>query len=171
MGSALRRTKPTVTVAYRKPRLADATSVRGLIKACPPLDLNSTYAYMLLCTHFAGTCVVAETDGEVVGFVSGYRQPSSPDTLFVWQVAVRESARGCGVAFGLLDELTSRPECAGVARIETTINPSNQASWSLFESFAAKRGAGCARKRFFRQEDFGAETHEEEQLLEIGPLA
>lgn len=170
MDSSLEQTNAASTVSYRKPRLDDAKRVRDLIQACPPLDLNSTYAYMLLCTHFAETCVVAEADEHVVGFLSGYLKPADPSTVFVWQVAVGADARGRGVASRLLEELASRPSCASVSRIETTINPSNRASWALFEAFAARRGAGCARKSLFRKEDFGAETHEEEQLLEIGPF-
>ncbi len=125
---------------------------------------------MLLCTHFADTCVVAEDDGAVVGFLSGYLKPADPAALFVWQVAVSAGVRGQGVGSRLLEELASRPECAAVNRIETTINPSNRASWALFEKYAVKRGADCIRKRLFREEDFGAETHEEELLLEVGPF-
>jgi L-2,4-diaminobutyric acid acetyltransferase len=157
-------------VAYREPTLADAAAVHALIQECKPLDLNSPYAYLLLCTHFADTCAVAERQGSLVGFVSGYRKPADPAVLFIWQVAVSPRGRGQGVGRGLLEEILSRPRHAAVRHLEATISPSNRPSWALFESFARKRGARCATTTLFREEDFGDLEHDEEQLFRIGPL-
>ncbi len=157
-------------VAYRKPTLVDAAAIHALINECKPLDLNSPYAYLLLCTHFADTCAVAERDGDLLGFVSGYRKPADGSVLFIWQVAVSPRGRGQGVGQGLLGEVLARPKQAAVKHLEATISPSNRASWALFESFAKKRGAPCASKTLFREEDFGGLAHEEEQLVRIGPF-
>lgn len=158
------------SVVFRIPTMADASSVRDLVDECKPLDLNSTYAYMLLCTHFAATCIVAEAGGRVVGFVSGYKKPADDSVLFVWQVAVSPSARGQGLGGRMLDELIQRKQCRGVRWLEATVTPSNAASWALFKSFAERHGAQCAEETFFQPEHFGAEQHEEERLLRIGPL-
>jgi L-2,4-diaminobutyric acid acetyltransferase len=157
-------------VAYRKPTLADAAAVHALIDECKPLDLNSPYAYLLLCTHFADTCAVAERGGGLLGFVSGYRKPGDDAVLFIWQVAVSPRGRGQGVARGLLEEVLSRPQQSAVRHLEATVSPSNRPSRALFESFARKRGARCAIKTLFREEDFGDLQHEEEQLFRIGPF-
>lgn len=157
-------------MAYRKPTLADAAAIHALIDGCKPLDLNSRYAYMLLCTHFAATCAVAERDGRLLGFASGYRKPGDESVLFIWQVAVSPRGRGEGIGRGLLEEIAARPEQGGVRHLEATIGPSNRASWALFRSFANKRGAECAIQTLFQQKDFGGQQHEEEQLLRIGPL-
>ena len=45
-----------VTLAV--PAVGDAKAIHALVGSCPPLDLNSTYAYLLLCAHFAETCVI-----------------------------------------------------------------------------------------------------------------
>lgn len=163
-------TPKTTVVVYRKPTLEDAGVVHALIEECKPLDVNSQYAYMLLCTHFAGTCAVAEQDGKVVGFVSGYRKPDDKSVLFVWQVAVSPRGRGQGVGQRLLQEILSRTDQAAVRYVEATISPSNRASWALFESLAKKLGARCATQTLFRVEDFGGQEHEEERLLRIGPI-
>ncbi|MDZ7924415.1 MAG: GNAT family N-acetyltransferase [Marinagarivorans sp.] len=39
---------------------------------------------------------------KVVGFISGYIPPRTPNTLFVWQVAISEKARGKGLASQLV---------------------------------------------------------------------
>ncbi len=158
------------TITVRPPTRADGHRVRALVADCAPLDLNSTYAYLLLCTSFAGTCAAAERDGELVGFLSGYRQPNAPDTLFVWQVAVAAGARGHGVAGRLLRDVLDRPALADIRHVETTINPVNDASWALFRRLARERGADCSERTLFRREDFGPEAHEDERLLRIGPL-
>ena len=159
-----------VDVTYRPPQLADAARVHALVDECKPLDLNSTYAYMLLCTHFSETCVVADLHGELVGFVSGYLKPSDDTILFIWQVAVNPKARGLGVGKRMLREVLERPACRRVRHLETSVTPSNEASWALFRAFARDRKADCTESTLFRSEDFGNEKHEEEQLLRIGPF-
>jgi L-2,4-diaminobutyric acid acetyltransferase len=157
-------------VVYRAPTPADAARIHALIDECKPLDLNSVYCYMLLAAHFADTCVVAEHGGQIAGFLSSYLHPQRPSALFVWQVAVSPKSRSLGVGRGLLDAVLARPAVAGVESLETTITPSNVASWALFRSFARRRGAACSDEPFFAQKDFGESGHEEERLLRIGPL-
>ncbi len=93
-------TQSAAAVHYRPPRLSDGPAVHTLARRCEPLDLNSPYSYLLLCTDFAATCVVAERDGDLVGFVSGYLKPADPRGLFIWQVAVSPAARGLGAGAG-----------------------------------------------------------------------
>jgi L-2,4-diaminobutyric acid acetyltransferase len=158
------------SVVYRRPRPSEGKDIHCLISDCSPLDLNSSYAYMLLCVHFADTCVVAEEGGRVVGFLSAYRKPADPDVVFVWQVAVSPTVRGRGIGSRMLAELTVRPSCSSATAIETTIGPSNRVSWALFESFAKKLGAAMSRETLFLEEDFGDEGHEAEVLLRVGPI-
>lgn len=157
-------------VQYRPPRVEDAAGVHALVRECKPLDVNSVYAYLLLCTHFADTCVVAESEGIPVGFASGYLKPADPSVIFIWQVAVSPRARGRGVGTRLLEEVLDRPACRDVRHLETTITPSNTASWVLFRSFARARRAECRETTLFRRGDFGGDGHEDEQLLRIAPL-
>jgi L-2,4-diaminobutyric acid acetyltransferase len=70
----------------------------------------------------------------------------------------------------MLSEVIARPSCSNVTAIETTISPSNRASWALFESLAKKLGAVTSRADFSREKDFGDEGHEAEVLLRIGPI-
>lgn len=157
-------------VNCRIPTPADAAGVHALIEACRPLDVNSTYAYLLLCSHFAQTCVLAEIGGKPAGFLSAYIKPTDPSTLFVWQVAVSPEARGRKVGSRMLDEAFARDASRGAQYVEATISPGNKASWALFESFAQRRDAACKSADLFRPEDFGAEAHEEERLLRVGPI-
>lgn len=91
--------------------------------------------------------------------------------IFIWQVAVRGDARNNGLAKSLLRELIGQDVCRNIRFVEATITPSNEASSSLFRSLAKELGADCFEAPFFSRELFaGKEEHEEEFLLQIGPL-
>ncbi|OYW87818.1 MAG: diaminobutyrate acetyltransferase, partial [Sphingobium sp. 32-64-5] len=79
-----------------------------MIAACPPLDGNSAYCNLLQCTDFADFCILAERDGQPVGWVSGYRPLSAQENFFVWQVAVAAEARGQGLAGRMIEALLAR---------------------------------------------------------------
>jgi L-2,4-diaminobutyric acid acetyltransferase len=125
---------------------------------------------MLICTHFADTCVVAEDESELVGFVSAYRPPTDPHALFVWQVAVKSAARGKGLAKTMIRTLLERETCRGVTFLEATVTPSNVASQTLFRSLAKEHQARCTETCWFPPEAFGTGEHEAELLFRIGPL-
>ena len=166
--------KQVPSTAFRKPRVEDGPSIYDLVNRCKPLDVNSRYLYLLQCSHFANTCAVAESDGSVQAFVSAYVLPDQPETLFVWQVAVDASLRGQGVAGKLIAELLARPHLDDIRYIEATVNPSNNASRSLFASLARKSNCEMTESMFFEAEllsdgtDEGA--HEAEILLRVGPI-
>ncbi|WP_207061414.1 diaminobutyrate acetyltransferase [Motiliproteus sp. SC1-56] len=158
------------TIELCRPEATQGFSVHKLVANCPPLDTNSMYCNLLQCSHFAGTSVVAMLDGELVGSISGYLIPERPDTLFIWQVAVGDKARGEGLATRMLAHLLERPACRQVAYMETTITEANQASWALFTRFAERRGAPTQKTiQFDRDRHFGGE-HDSEMLLRIGPF-
>lgn len=153
----------------REPGIADGAALYRLVRGCPPLDLNSLYAYLLLCAHHAGSCVVAEQDGETTGFISAYRLPARAHTVFIWQVAVAPETRGQGLALQMLEHLLARPALAGCRWLETTITPSNAVSRRVFETLATRLNARCAERTFFSKEDFQDSHYEPEMLIRIGP--
>ncbi len=146
----------------RRPRAEDGPRVTRLIAASPPLDTNSAYCNLLQCSDFGDTCVVAERAGEVLGWISGYRSPASPERLFVWQVAVHVDARGEGLALRMLDELVERPASAGATLLTTTITEDNDASWRLFRAFARRRGTSLTKAPRFERDAHFAGAHDTE---------
>lgn len=155
----------------RKPQPRDGARVWQLIADCPPLDRNSMYCILLQCSDFAATCILAELQGRVLGWISGYRPPGDPDTLFVWQVAVHEDARGMGLAKKMLSRLLERETSADVDYLRTTITPDNQASRSLFQSFAEEQDAALRESPGFDQDAHFRGRHDSERLITIGPLS
>jgi L-2,4-diaminobutyric acid acetyltransferase len=189
---ALESIELSTGLLIREPRESDAADVWRLVQDCKQLDSNSPYAYLLMCTDFSQTGLVvrkcngardgerAESgrEGELVAFVLGYRRPTHPETLFVWQIGVAEAQRGKGMASRLLELLFDRcvdrgPGSASVEFLEATVTPSNMASRLLFTHFARDRSAHVHERVAFASSSFpkqGESPHEDEVRLRIGPL-
>lgn len=151
-------------VQFREPDRADGAAMWRLARDSGSLDLNTSYAYLLFARDFADTCRVAVVDGDVVGFVLGYRRPTEPETLFVWQIAVDPAQRGKQLAGRLLGDVA-----ADARFVEASITADNAASQRLFERFARDRGADLTRGEFLAASDF-PDGHDAEGLVRIGPL-
>ncbi|MFB9984934.1 diaminobutyrate acetyltransferase [Mesorhizobium kowhaii] len=157
-------------VTFRKPTCNHAADVWALIELCPQLARNSLYCELLLCTHFADTCAVAERAGEVVGWLSAYRPPSEPSTLFVWQIAVHPAVRNTGVGKGLIVSALTRPCCKSVKHIKATVALTNNASNSLFATLARDLGAPIRQALCFDRDDHFKGQYESESVIAIGPI-
>ena len=148
----------------------DGAALHRLISECPPLDLNSLYAYLLLAEHFSDTCVLAESaGGRIDGFISAYVLPDRPDVLFVWQVAVHARARGhrlaapcsehsCG-ARGWSMFVISKPRWGLTTRLRAAASPAWPRNWRHI-----------SEQPFFDRQLFGGADHDDEMLLRIGPF-
>jgi L-2,4-diaminobutyric acid acetyltransferase len=155
----------------RTPTLSDAPALHALAAATGVLDVNAVYAYLLVADHFAGTSVVAERDGVVEGFVSAYRLPEEPTTLFVWQVGVAAEARGHGLATRMVLEAVRR--APQPTHLLTTITPSNTASHRLFARVAAALRAPLLHPDHYDAAlvtPVDGPAHEPEQHVRIGPI-
>ena len=107
------------------PDATDAPKITQLIASSPPLDTNSAYCDLLQCTDFRETCILAERGEKLLGWISGYRPPVSPERFFIWQVAVASEARGEGLALKMLGQLLNRPAVSGASMLTTTITEDN----------------------------------------------
>ncbi|MGF1755052.1 diaminobutyrate acetyltransferase [Vibrio makurazakiensis] len=152
---------------FREPKITDGDDIYSLIASCPPLDVNSSYCNFLQSSHFSQTCLIAERDGDVAGFVSGYRKPAEPEVLFIWQVAVSPRHRGKGLAYSMVKELLSRDGLAAVRAIETTITDDNKASWALFKKLDAANGQQGEVNTFLDEETHFKGKHDTEYLYRI----
>ena len=157
-------------LTLRRPATEDGGDVNALIKACAPLDENSMYCNLLQCSHFSDTCVVAELDGEIVGFVSGYVVPDNQEHFFVWQVAVAEEARGLSLAKRMILDILGRENLGDVKELHTTITPDNAPSQKLFSSVARSLETGVRRKVMFCEEQHFDGDKPSEILWRIGPF-
>lgn len=159
------------SITFRHPTLEDASDICRIVVDSQVLDVNSCYMYLLLCRDFSNTCLVAEKNSQIIGFVTGYRPPERHDTLFIWQIAIDQSMRNRGLAKNLLTELVKSQIKSGVAYVEATVASTNIASRTLFESFAIRFNAILVQTDCFLESHFPSTgNHEAEPLIRIGPL-
>jgi L-2,4-diaminobutyric acid acetyltransferase len=167
----LSSTKSTAPgIVFRHPTIPDGLALWRLVGEAGTLDLNSTYAYLMVCRDFAETCIVAEEAGRIRAFVMGYQPPRRPDTVFVWQIGVAPEARQQGLGSRVLDRLLKSDACSTVRFLETNVTPSNQASRALFEGLARRLDARIEELEGFGSTLFPDPSHEPERLLRIGPF-
>jgi len=158
-------------IHIRKPRPNDGFDIHQLIANSPPLDINSVYSYYLLSHHFSDSCVVAESDGRIVGFISAYRIPQRPQTLFIWQIVVIHEMRGKRIAWRMLESLLQRYHKDEVNQVEATVNPGNTASRGLFERLAAVHDTTLHEETFLPSTAFGPDDNHESEILLRVPLS
>jgi L-2,4-diaminobutyric acid acetyltransferase len=157
---------PGLQVRIRPPTPSDGQALWRLADDVG-LDLNSPYFYVLWGDRFADTSTVAETgSGEVVGFVAGFRVPSDPGTLFVWQIGVASAARRTGLGGRMLDDLLIR---TGARWLEATVTPDNAASAALFTGVAERHRAELIVSSAYGADLF-PQGHEAELLYRLGPF-
>lgn len=156
-------------VVFRRPVPADALAVWHLVNESDQLDNNSEYYYMIWFRDFARTSAVAELDGEVIGFLSGYRRPDRPDTYFVWQEAVKPRHGIPFLGVKLFDHAVQEQLLDGVRYVEASVSEANTPIVMVLKRFAKRWGVPVETSVLFSAKDFG-EGHHEETLYRIGPV-
>jgi L-2,4-diaminobutyric acid acetyltransferase len=157
-------------VRFRAPTVKDGSAVWQLVHATGVLEVNTAYFYLIFCSEFQNSSLVAEHDGQVVGVVLGYRRPKSLDTLFCWQIGVLPAWQGKGLAKLMLHAWISLAGNPVVNAIEATVADDNAASDRLFRALARDLSADCEVTPCFTS-DLLPEGHRPEPLYRIAPIA
>jgi L-2,4-diaminobutyric acid acetyltransferase len=175
----------TNDLVIRNGSLEDIDGVYRIVKTST-LDDNSRYFYLMMLSYFSHDSAVvidpALSDSgrsDIIGFIVGLSSTSQkeaqqghpagdeiprlgPEDYFCWQVGVDNEYRGLGIAKRLLDYVTKPYE-----NLQATVTPSNNASMSLFQSYAKRHKKKFAKRVLFEKEHFGKMDHEEEFLIDI----
>lgn len=170
INAALDTSSSAKKIIVRKPSSLDGMALNRLVSECPPLDPNSAYCNLLQSHHFSETAAAAFDGDKMVGFISGYLLPTSPSTYFVWQIAVHSTARGCGLAGRMLEDILAREALANVSNIQTTISPGNDASQAVFRKLAKKLGTQIQSEMLFSRDAHFNGEHDDELLFTVGPF-
>lgn len=151
----------------RTPEAGDSPRIAALARRSACRGAASLQPELLNDPTFRETSVVAELDGELVGFVSAYRLPYDPGTLFIWHVEEAEAARNSGVSALMLGHLMRSDICADVTRVQTAIKPVDEPSWALFRRFARWQRAPMDIQPSYTQALTPFARHETDLLVTI----
>jgi ribosomal protein S18 acetylase RimI-like enzyme len=78
--------------------------------------------------------LIAEDQGEVVGFLLGFLAPTVPPTAYVHLVGIHPEHRRRGVGKELYEQFTSRARAAGAQRIKAITTVGNEGSVRFHEA-------------------------------------
>ena len=156
-------------LTFRPARPEDGQAMWSLVNVMGGLELNTAYFYILYCIDYADTCLVAEQDGELAGFVLAHRPPGRQDAVFVWQVGVSPNFRKQGLAGRMILALLKQ-QTQPVRWLEATVTPDNTASRRLFSGLARRLDTRCDIAEYLKADWFPGEDHAPEDLFRIGPF-
>ncbi len=152
------------SVEIRSPRPDDIPAIRKLVAAGGPwLTTHHEYVFWVTVKCSEQISLVAELDGQVVGWCSVFRK--SGDGFLLHQLAVAPELRHKGIAVSIVTHLLNklRREIA-MFHLEFTIDRRNKAAQKFFDSVARLSGMQIIAKdeKVPVTEDGG-----EEQLYEL----
>ncbi len=131
-------------IKIRKITEDDQEKIIQLLDSCRPYVLpHHEYLYWMLGHYYKSTCLVCETDKQLVGFISGL--PSIDEkTIFIWQVCVHPDYRKYKLGYKMLDEIYKKIIELKFTSLQFTIDTENIPSYKLFDSFAIKNNLSIA---------------------------
>lgn len=156
----------SLLVRIRRPRAEEGSAIWNLVRRSESVGPDARHVLPLLVLNFADTCVVAEVEGALVGFAGGYRTPTPPECLLVWQIDVDPALRQQGLGNALLHALIRCPGCAGVEYLEAAVSSANVATRRLLEGFARDLDTACE----VTEGPSLSSAHDAEELLCVGPI-
>jgi GNAT superfamily N-acetyltransferase len=106
-----------VGLEWREAEPADAASVAAAIDDWWPGQHMVHAVCPQLFEHFGDTCVIAEADGELVGFLVGFVSQRMPGTGYVHYSGVRPDHRGRGIGKGLYERFAEAMRVRGCVRL------------------------------------------------------
>lgn len=155
--------------AFRPPTVRDAAKIWALAPQRSTPAQDSCYAFVLLCSHFSDTGIVAEENGQITGYALGYRPPIRPDDAFIWQLGVAAGHDRAELIPRLLEEVLARRANRDARFLCITASPHDHALREELQQVARRLGTRCAVEACFPAELFTGE-HPGETLLRVGPL-
>ncbi|WP_180980931.1 GNAT family N-acetyltransferase [Pseudovibrio exalbescens] len=156
-------------IQFKSPNLSHAKDIIRLVDSTPRLDRNSKYAYALWCSHFAPHSVVAIRDEEVIGFLTGFRSPTHPDTYFLWQTATKHRHGVAGLGVDMIDFAVRREIDNGATKIEASVDNDNKPIRVLMKSLAKRLNGRVEEELLYPGSLLSTEDdqHHDEMLMRI----
>jgi len=129
----------TKEITVRPLRKSDIPKVRSLIKNHLDLEENWTYKgdpwyYWTLSNMFSETCLVAEKEEKIVGFVAAYKNQSTEKDIFIEDIIVDHKVRRTGLGTKMISTLIQKAANKNCKSIWGTIDPTNKISIDFFKA-------------------------------------
>jgi GNAT superfamily N-acetyltransferase len=121
-------TEPAGTVRIRPIRSSDYLTVISVIDAWWGGRHMADMLPRLFFEHFTDTSFAAERDGELAGFLVGFRSQSRPGEAYIHFVGVHPGERGHGLGRRLYERFFEAVRAGGCDRVRAVTSPVNLGS-------------------------------------------
>jgi ribosomal protein S18 acetylase RimI-like enzyme len=107
---------------------ADAAVFQEVVSAWWGRPLESDMLNPFFLTHFRDTCLVAEKNGEIVGFLIGFLSQALVHEAYIRLIVVHPQSRGEGIGRRLYERFFEISRQHGRQIIRSVTSPSNRGS-------------------------------------------
>ncbi|NCC16978.1 MAG: GNAT family N-acetyltransferase [Clostridia bacterium] len=111
------------------------------------------YIYWMLGRNFPSTCLVAEKNGRILGYI-GALLSAEKQTVFVWQIAVKSDERGRQIGRRLLENVVIAAKNMGITQLEIGINDENIICRCMVEKLVQDLESTITEKEKYKGEGF-----------------
>jgi GNAT superfamily N-acetyltransferase len=98
----------------------------------------------LFFEHFTDTSFAAERDGELAGFLVGFRSQSRPGEAYIHFVGIHPGERGHGLGRELYERFFAAVRARGCSRVRAVTSPVNRGSVAFHQRMGFDIEAGPA---------------------------
>ena len=149
-------------VSIRSATVKDIEHIISLISANKSVLIPHAHSvYWSFINFYPAMNVVAEKDGEIIGWCGGIKPDNAAG--FIWQIFVSEDHRRKGLAAQMVQKVMSDNYADGVKVMQLAIARDNEPSINLFSKLAAAHGKTIRKTE---ENKFLLETYNED-LYEI----
>ena len=120
-------------INIRNPKESEFEKIYNFVSRCKPLESYGDHFYRIMLRYFNNTCLIAEEENNILGFILGVISQTDPKSYFLWQIGVNPEVQGQGIGRKMLEHIEIELKRKNINRIELTIDPENKASQKLFE--------------------------------------
>lgn len=142
-------------VLYIRPlEEGDIKTVREILaQGAPFVASYNNYIYWMLGKYFPSTCLVAEKNGQIIGYI-GALLSMEKQKIFVWQIAVKSNERGQQIGRRLLENIVTAAKKMGIDELEIAIDDENIICRCMVKKLVQDLEGTITEKEKYRGEGF-----------------
>ena len=118
----------------RRVKEEDFFEIMNLASKCNPIPIERDSIYHLFTRYFADTCLVAEKDNKIVGYILGFFSQQDKTVAYIHNICVSPDFRRKKIGSSLYQKFFQNMKKKKCQRVFLIINPVNRLSICYHES-------------------------------------
>lgn len=127
-----------MTIRIRNVREEDFLAIMGIAASCAPMPVERDSIYHDLTRYFANTCLIAEDEDKIVGFLLGWVSQVDSSKAYLHDVCVIPEMRRRKIATDLYNRFFEAVNNMSCHKVYLIINPINKHSLDFHHNLGFK---------------------------------